>query len=93
MRVGQRRRRDQNESVVVLTLRRIGVAVTQISAPGLADLLCHHEHTGYFMVEVKSQTGTLTDAQVTSRPLFPFHIARTEQQALDVFFHNVRRYK
>lgn len=91
MRAGQARRRDANESAVVDALRKVGVAVKPISDKGIADLLCYHSATGYFLLEVKSRTGTLTAAQYETRHSFPFHLARTEAEALDLFFRLSRR--
>lgn len=93
MRVGQARKRDTNEGAIKRTLEKIGVIVMKISAPGLPDLLCYHPYTGLFLCEVKADKGRLTPAQKQLDPLVPFHVVRTEAEAIAMFWANVRKYQ
>lgn len=75
------------------TLRKIGVIVMRISAPGVPDLLCFHPFTGLFLCEVKGDKGKLTPAQQTTDLQVPFHVVRSEEEALAVFWARVRKYR
>lgn len=55
-------KRDANEPQIVDTLEKMGIKVWRLSAEGVPDLLCRFEDR-YFLVEVKSEQGSLTPAQ------------------------------
>lgn len=84
-RVGQARKRDGNEASIIRALQKIGVIVMQLSAPGMPDLLCFHPYTGLFLCEVKREKGKLTPAQQALDPLVPFHVVRSEEEAVAAF--------
>lgn len=84
MRVGQSRKRDANEPRIVGILQAVGVKVQRISERGFADLICLSPRAGVVLLEVKSEKGKLTDAQVEHRQDgWPVIIVRNEQQALE----------
>jgi hypothetical protein len=56
------RRRDDNERAIVKALTACGATVTLLSIPGGPDLLVGHKRRTY-LVEVKSETGRLTEVQ------------------------------
>jgi len=56
-------KRDDNEKEIVQALRKFEIAVTQISAAGVPDLLCSFK-SHFFFVEVKMKKGKLRDAQI-----------------------------
>ena len=61
-------KRDANERDIIEALEACGVAVTQLSQAGVPDLLCSVTTPGkgfgkWFMVEVKSDKGKLTEDQ------------------------------
>jgi hypothetical protein len=79
-------KRDANEPAIVDALEAIGVTVHRLSHPGLPDLLCWHRREGFRLVEVKTATGTLTEAQQrTVCSSLPFCIVRNEAEALALF--------
>ena len=84
MRVGQRRKRDQNESEIVRALRQIGVTVERISEPGLPDLLTHARGI-WLPIEVKMPGEALTPAQAETYQRAPFAIVHNEAEALALF--------
>ena len=78
-RVGQARRRDQNEAAIVQALQQLGASVTKISGDGAPDLLVAHRGR-LFAFEVKSATGTRTRAQAESQ----WPIVRSIDEALSI---------
>ena len=87
MRVGQSRKRDQNEPEIVRALERIGVKVHRVSSKGFADLVAWKPSHGLFLLEVKREkTGKLTKAQVKhTAEGWPVVIVRSPADALAVF--------
>ncbi len=77
MRVGQTRKRDAAEKAIVAALRAVGAHVTPISGKGAPDLLIRFRGR-LWAFEVKSPTGTLTEAQALSE----WPIIRTVGEAL-----------
>lgn len=65
-RVGQTRRRDANEGVIVAALRAVGAEVWPISGAGAPDLLVRYRGRCYGL-EVKTAQGRRTRAQVVSQ--------------------------
>jgi len=63
MRVGQARKRDRQEGVIVAALRRVGCLVHPVSSPGFPDLVVYSPLVGVRLMEVKSPHGRLTPAQ------------------------------
>lgn len=61
-RVGQTRRRDENEKPIVAALRAVGAHVTPISGRGAPDLLVRFKGQLYAF-EVKTEKGKRTKAQ------------------------------
>ena len=55
-------KRDSNEAEIITELRVRGFAVWQNSGPGIPDLLCVRAGV-WHVAEVKSATGTYTEAQ------------------------------
>ena len=84
MRVGQTRRRDANEAAIVAALRKIGVQVWRISAPGLPDLITHHRGT-WRPLEIKRPGGSLTPAQRETARTAPFAMVSSVSEAVRVF--------
>ena len=84
-RVGQTRRRDQNEAAITQALRAIGVQVFPISVPGLGDLLCWRAHIGWQVLEIKTWRGRLTTAQREAHQSVPIHVVRSVDQALALY--------
>lgn len=84
MRAGRRLgKRDSNEKLIVDALRKCGIKVHHISAKGFADLIAFSRHRGIILLEVKSQRGKLTPAQVEHRDDgWPVCIVRNEAEAL-----------
>jgi len=81
-RVGQTRRRDQNEKAISQALRAVGAHVTPISGKGAPDLLVRPRgfRNGLCVgLEVKSPSGTRTQAQTESQ----WPIVTSVQQALE----------
>ncbi len=69
MRVGQARKRDANEKVIVDALRKLGAHVTMISGEGAPDILVRFLG-GLWAFEIKAAKGKRTDAQdVTEWPI------------------------
>ncbi len=85
MRVGQVRKRDENEAEIVKALRKVGVYVFLVSGPGAPDLVCHYRKQWYVMEIKKPGKGRLTDAQLNTRAHAPFPIVETIEQAFQVF--------
>lgn len=69
MRVGQTRRRDQNEKPIVRDLRKLGYDVTPVSGEGAPDIFVRRStRTGFgFGCELKTAQGMRTDAQEASQ--------------------------
>ena len=84
MRVGQTRRRDANEAAIVAALRKIGVQVWRISAPGLPDLITHHRWT-WRPLEIKRPGGSLTPAQRETFRTAPFAVVSSVIEAVRLF--------
>ena len=80
-RVGQTRRRDQEEDAIVRALVAIGVVVLRVSGPGAPDLLGYRGGR-WLPMEVKSRRGTLTIRQQNTRVLAPFPVVRSVAEAL-----------
>lgn len=55
-------KRDANEKAIIEALAAYGVGVTQLSQKGVPDLLCSYNGR-WFLVEVKSEKGKLTEDQ------------------------------
>lgn len=86
MRVGQARKRDGNERAIVKALQHIGVRVRRVSERGFCDLVCYHPNEGVLLLEVKSDKGKLTAAQVEHREDgWPVCIVRCTADALALF--------
>jgi Holliday junction resolvase len=79
-------RRDANEGAIIQTLQAEGVIVFPISGAGIPDLLCGHRGV-WFLVEVKTRSGRLTEAQRRFHALaegYPVYVVRTAQEAVEV---------
>ena len=76
-RVGQVRRRDQNEPAIVEALKALGAKVWRISGPGAPDLLVLYGGS-YHCLEVKTAKGKRTAAQEVSQ----FPVVRDVDEAL-----------
>jgi len=84
MRVGQSRKRDQNERAIVDALRRVGAFVMRASIDGGPDLLVLWRGTVH-LVECKATTGTPTKAQQnTAKEGWPIQTVRSPQDALAI---------
>lgn len=66
-RIPRQARRDRNEPAIVQMLEAGGCSVIRHSAAGEPDLFVFTPHGFLALVEVKSQGGTLTDAQIRWR--------------------------
>ena len=77
--------RDQNEPAIIEVLEKLGWLCTQLSEPGVPDLLLWRR--GEFRVaEVKSAKGRLTNAQTTFHAEHPgIPILRTLDDAVRYF--------
>lgn len=82
MRVGQSRKRDENEAEIVKALRKAGAVVWRLSGPGLPDLLLHYRGRWHVMEVKRPKQGRLTDAQCNTRALAPFPVVESPEQAL-----------
>ena len=83
-RVGQARKRDQNEPAIVRTLKQVGALVIRISEKGAPDLLVLFRQRIY-LLEVKSRLGKATLAQAEkTQEGWPVHTVRNERDALEV---------
>lgn len=80
MRVGQTRRRDSNEDVIVQALQAVGVLVWRISAPGLPDLLSFYKGV-WRPLEVKRGRASLTPQQREVYAKAPFPIVTSVDEA------------
>ena len=89
-RVGQSRCRDANEKAISQALHRIGVQTFAISIPGLGDLLCWRQDTGWKMLEIKTARGRLTTTQHETHRLVPIDVVRTIDEAI-ALFHVISR--
>lgn len=79
-------KRDAAEPAIVDALEAIGVTVHRLSHPGLPDLLCWHRREGLRLIEVKTDKGTLTEAQqLTVCSSLPFCIVRSVSDALALY--------
>ena len=81
MRVGQARKRDRNEAAIVQALVKFGAQVLRLNGAGIPDLAVHYRGRVWLM-EVKSATGTLTEAQQACD--FPREVVRSPEDALGV---------
>lgn len=93
---GQGKRSDAVTKDGVAALRRFGVWCAFIVADGVPDVLCHHQMTGLFLFEFKSDKGKLTPAQERTRAAgVPFFTPRSAVEAVDMFLElaKVRRRK
>jgi hypothetical protein len=78
------RRRDDNEPAIVTALEQCGASVTLLSIKGGPDLLVGFRRRTY-LVEVKSDSGTLTPAQRDYHASWrgdPIRIVRSPDDAL-----------
>lgn len=82
-RVGQARKRDANEKAIVSALEAAGCVVLRVSGVGVPDLFVWHPRVGWQPLEVKAPKGKLTQAQMVQ--LAPFHVVRSEAEALALF--------
>lgn len=83
-RVGQARKRDQNEAAIVGALQRVGAQVVRISEKGAPDLLVLWGGS-LFVMEVKSPKGRTTRAQdETFGKGWPVYLVRSIEDALNV---------
>lgn len=73
---------DKNQAGIVSDLRQLGIFVEVIGLP--VDLLCYWKHTGWHLVEVKTEDGKLTKYQVEfiARSTGPVHIIRNTNEAI-----------
>lgn len=79
-----RARRDSNEGAIVDALKAIGVQVERVNSPGFPDLACWRwGDDRVTLVEVKTRTGRLTEAQQRAR--VPSTVVRTVDEALRLF--------
>jgi Holliday junction resolvase len=79
-------RRDGNEIEIIRALESVGVIVHPVSGAGIPDLLCGHRGV-WFLVEVKTRSGRLTEAQRRFHALaegYPVFVVRTAQEAVEV---------
>ncbi len=84
MRVGQARRRDENEPAIVAALQAIGVLVLRLSDASLPDLLTFYRGE-WLPIEVKMPGGDLTHSQAQLWALTDFPIVQSEGEALKLF--------
>jgi len=56
-------KRDENEKLIVEALERAGAFVNRVSSKGFPDLLVIYQRAIY-LLEVKTDKGRLTDAQI-----------------------------
>lgn len=79
----KRGRVDGNHAEIREAFRSVGASVCDLSAvgEGCPDLLVGFR-THLYLVEVKSSTGTLTEAQEAFLAHFPVHVVRTVEEAL-----------
>jgi ribosomal protein L16/L10AE len=80
-------RRDANEPAIVQALEAVGAEVWRLSGTGIPDLLVWHVRCGVLLMEVKTKSGTLTDAQVQANRRLPVHVVRTVDEALALVNH------
>jgi hypothetical protein len=88
MRVGQARRRDQNEGEIVEALEKIGVVCAPLSLPGIGDVLCYRRAEGFRVLEIKNPRGRgkrLTPAQRETHRAIPCDIVTSPDEALALF--------
>src|SRR3990167_2789797 len=83
-RVGQTRKRDQNEVAIVQALEAISVTVLRLSGKGCPDLLCCRQGV-WLPIEVKRPRGRLTPAQRAVRLAAPFPVVESVEHALALF--------
>ena len=76
-RVGQTRRRDQNERQIIDGMRKFGAEVWSISGPGAPDVLVRYRGR-LSGLEIKTAKGSRTSAQEVSQ----FPIVRSLDEAL-----------
>ena len=83
MRVGQARKRDRNEGLIVAALRQVGCRVHPVSSKGFPDLVVYSPRFGLLLMEVKSSHGRQTDAQrQQAAEGWPMVIVRSVPEAL-----------
>jgi len=83
-RVGQTRRRDQNETRILVALETVGVQCFRVSAAGLPDLLTYRQGV-WLPIEIKHPRGHLTPAQVKTRATAWFPVVTSAQEALALY--------
>lgn len=83
-RVGQARRRDDNEREIVDGLRKCGVFVVQISGLNAPDILCAFG-SKWMPFEIKTAKGKLTKAQVQQQAgRAPYPVIKSCDDALKI---------
>jgi len=76
------KKRDKNERLIISALTKAGCTVWQVNSPGLPDLHVKNPSGELVWLEVKSKTGTLTDAQKRLKAEgLPFTVVRTVAEA------------
>ena len=83
-------KRDANETEIIKALELTGASVLPISMGGVPDLLVYRRGH-YYLMEVKSDKGSLTDDQVEFHEKWkgPIHIVRSPKEALDVLLVDI----
>jgi hypothetical protein len=81
---------DFNQDGIIRALRKIGVSVVPLTkmGGGVPDLLCGYRGINW-LLEVKGETGGLTEAQVKFHARWNGHVTvvRTAEEAVDVCLH------
>ena len=74
-------RRDENERAIIAALEAMGCLVTRLDKP--VDLLVLlPAGRGIVLVEVKTKRGTLTRDQRDFAEYWPFHVLRSQDDAI-----------
>lgn len=89
-RVGQARKRDQNEAAIVEALEAIGVLVQRVSVPGFCDLVAQTSRRlpiqdTTMLLEVKSPRGKATAAQTKTNASWRVLTVHSVAEALAIF--------
>lgn len=82
-RVGQARKRDANERIIIKALQACGWEVLSISGVGAPDLLAYKQGR-WLPIEVKGPKGKLTPAQVRRQAVAPCPIVSSVEEAVNV---------
>jgi hypothetical protein len=78
-------RKDANQTAIVDALRQVGVTVVVVNSEGAPDLLCCGRSGEWVPIEVKVRKGKLTPLQAKLAAPATYPIARTVEQALQLF--------